>query len=278
MSTFWHRVRWEGEQPPWKLEETSDRGLIAVATRAFNTGDCICRELPMFWVPSHLPTLEQVEKELSKLSSEDRAAYFSLSNTSQDPPELGVFKTNAFDMADSPLASECSGLYCAIARLNHSCTPNVQQTHHPATQEEVLHATRAIAPGEELNDCYIHLLQPRELRQRELFDLYGFRCGCASCSLPAEQSLADDRLRQRAAEWETLMVDVAEESGPADALDLCLSLLTLLQSRRAVGWGERYIAAAHRSACLLYSSLGEDAEAAKYEEKAAAASHLYEGR
>jgi hypothetical protein len=46
-------------------------------------------------------------------------------------------------------------MYLALARLNHSCTPNVQQTHMPDTTEEALFACRDIKRGEEINDCYI---------------------------------------------------------------------------------------------------------------------------
>ena len=63
----------------------------------------------------------------------------------------------------SPLSSRQ-----AIARLNHSCCPNAQQTHIPETGEEVLYASRDIEVGEEINDCYIELRKKRSERRREL--------------------------------------------------------------------------------------------------------------
>ena len=59
-----------------------------------------------------------------------------------------------------------------------------QQTHYPDTTEEVLYAARDIRKGEEINDCYIDLRQPKIKRQAELREYYRFDCSCAGCSLP----------------------------------------------------------------------------------------------
>ena len=59
-----------------------------------------------------------------------------------------------------------------------------QQTHYPDTTEEVLYAVRDIRKGEEINDCYIDLRQPKIKRQAELREYYRFDCLCAGCSLP----------------------------------------------------------------------------------------------
>eukprot|EP01034_Spumella_vulgaris_P027691 gene27691-34453_t len=73
-------------------------------------------------------------------------------------------------------------MYLALGRLNHSCTPNVQQTHIPETTEEVVYAARDIAEGEELNDCYIELRQTRAQRRALLSEYYRFQCDCVGCT------------------------------------------------------------------------------------------------
>ena len=37
----------------------------------------------------------------------------------------GIFMTNCFDMTESIYGESCA-MYLALARLNHSCCPNVQ--------------------------------------------------------------------------------------------------------------------------------------------------------
>ena len=43
--------------------------------------------------------------------------------------------------------SQCSFALITCVRLNHSCTPNAQQTHIPSSGEEVLYAARDIQIG-----------------------------------------------------------------------------------------------------------------------------------
>ena len=104
--------------------------------------------------------------------------------------------------------------------------------------EEVLIATRAIDVGEELNDCYIHLLQSRAKRKSQLQEIYGFDCQCMACSQLEFQS--DDTRRVKAAELEELIIEVAAESGPEVAMELCTALIRILESDSSIGWGGRY--------------------------------------
>lgn len=104
--------------------------------------------------------------------------------------------------------------------------------------EEVLIATRAIDVGEELNDCYIHLLQSRAKRKSQLLEIYGFECNCTACT--QLDSKWDDVKRVKAAELEELVIETAAESGPELALELNLDLIRLLESESAIGWSERY--------------------------------------
>lgn len=95
---------------------------------------------------------------------------------------MATLSTNAFGVDGSR-----DGIAAAIcpeaSRINHSCTPNMQF----AWNDNVLggavtmHATRAIAPGEEITAGYIDLYKPSTDRQELLSTNYGFDCGCVVC-------------------------------------------------------------------------------------------------
>ena len=89
-----------------------------------------------------------------------------------------------------------------ITRLNHSCSPNTEFYWNTVTKVEELRATRDIARGEELTDCYLDLVSQgrntRDQRRELLQHGYGFRCTCQVCDLSDELSEEDDNLRKEA--------------------------------------------------------------------------------
>lgn len=186
--TYWKRVRYNQDLGvPWSLKLIEGQGYAAFATRAFKKGEFICSEFPMLYCMGHHPfdehQLEEIDNKVAKLSKEDQEAFYDMANVFlEDEPNraAGVFMTNCFDMTES-IYGECCAMYVALARLNHSCRPNAQQTHYPDTTEEFLYASRDIAEGEEINDCYIELRQPRRMRQEALRDIYRFDCACNAC-------------------------------------------------------------------------------------------------
>ena len=143
------------DELPWTLRAIPGQGFAAFATRDFVAGELILIESPTVWVHGHHPftatQVDEIERKISLLSDQDRQAFYAMANvyntTDQEcfgSSAAGIFLTNSFDMVDAPYGKSCA-MYCAIARLNHSCVPNVQQTHLPETSEEVLYASRAIA-------------------------------------------------------------------------------------------------------------------------------------
>ena len=140
---------------------------------------------------------------------------------------IGIFLTNSFDMTDSPKGPSC-GMYVAIARLNHSCSPNVQQTHLPESQEEVLYASRDIQIGEEINDCYIELRKGKRARNKELLELFRFECSCVSCSLDDVSRASDDNCREKAMVLEDAMLELTSNGDPWGAFNTSKQLIDLL--------------------------------------------------
>jgi SET domain len=182
---------------PWELKQLEGRGYCAFALKDFKAGDLILTESPTVWAPGHHPFNEEqirvIEDRVKALSEDDQQAFYAMANVYPELPSrcAGIFMTNSFDMVDSPHGDACA-MYCAIARLNHSCTPNVQQTHCPETGKEYLYACRDIVIGEEICDCYIDLRQTREARQRELLDNYRFVCRCPACTCTCRCPYSDD--------------------------------------------------------------------------------------
>lgn len=195
--TYWRRVRYDSDRPPWVLKEIPGKGMAAFATRSFKQGDLIYTEFPAVWIHGHHPfneeQVEEIHAKVNALDATDQAAFYAMANVfphEEFPPAVGIFMTNCFDMTDSVHGVSCA-MYLALARLNHSCVPNVQQTHLPETTEEVVYASRDIAVGEEMNDCYIDLRQARSGRRKELLEYYRFFCTCAACGDGSDSSRAD---------------------------------------------------------------------------------------
>jgi hypothetical protein len=282
--TYWGQCRFPLASPrsdgaqilPWELREVADGNFAAFATRNFEAGEVILIEKPLIsvhgWHPFNLEQQEEIEANLAYLKGTDVqgwAAFHDLANVFEmhsidevrrdEGKHLitrasGIFMTNCFDMTDNPEGEGCA-IYAAIARLNHSCQPNAQQTHLPHSGEEILIAARAILEGEEICDCYIDLRQSCKSRHRVLLELFRFNCLCEACSMSTSSIEADDKLREKAMKLDDLIITVCEED-PSIALDVALDYVRLLESPVVTNWSVRFIAAAHFSCYQLSTDLG----------------------
>ncbi len=248
---------------------------------------------------------------MESLSVEDSEAFYAMANVYENDADVdaasGIFMTNCFDMTDSIFGEACA-MYLALARLNHSCTPNVQQTHNAETTEEVLYAARDIAKGEELNDCYIDLRQTRAARRAALLEHYRFLCECSACSgisatnetgsntmnagssssnssnssssgigegVTAEDAASiakriadDDKVRVRVAQYSDIVIDLVAEGEHQTALDMSLQVTRLMEDPRYTGWTARYLAEAHMTVYQIALELRLKPLAREYLEKA----------
>jgi hypothetical protein len=144
-------------------------------------------------------------------------------------------------------------MYCAIARLNHSCTPNTIQTHIPESMEEILVASRSIEIGEELNDSYIDLRESRIERNISLNKWWRFECDCQSCYIPPTSINMyetnnfflnaieeDDKLRCKSMKLDDDIITAAEFN-QRRALSLAIELIELLENKKCINWSIRYL-------------------------------------
>merc|ERR1712129_140388 len=88
-----------------------------------------------------------------------------------------------------------SALYSTVARLNHSCKPNVVWSINHQNVIEV-RAVRNISPGEELVASYIDPVNMMEDRAKLLLARYNFHCKCEVCTLPPEDAQKNDEVRR----------------------------------------------------------------------------------
>lgn len=259
VETSWLKVSTgTADDPPWVLQDLGDKGYAAFALKRFEKGDLIVTERPTVWVKGHHPfdevQVEEIEKKVAELDEVDRKAFYEMANVFPEAPTqaTGIFMTNCFDMTNAPHGESCA-MYLAIARLNHSCTPNAQQTHIPETGEEMLYASRVIEKGEEINDCYIDLRQATSKRQKDLREYYRFECDCDAC---IAADTADDTKRERASQFDDRIVEAIDEDGPEIALEVAKDALRLLEGEQARKWSVRYLPDALNTISQLASAVG----------------------
>ena len=115
--------------------EARGQGMFAVDT--IQAGQIILREKPLIVMPDQIFSLEDtdyaenwLDKKINKLSSEDRAKFYDLSDSRSENKDekttLGIFYTNDMNYIDDSAA-----LFAVMARANHSCTPNADFITRP---------------------------------------------------------------------------------------------------------------------------------------------------
>jgi hypothetical protein len=275
-----------------ELRTSPGKGLGVFAKRRIARGTQVLVEEPLFSIDPPEPVngrrsmnemAARINASFAVLSPAQQAAYLACqSYAAPDEPAVGrhlyVFRNNAYTMPGGRW-----GMFLRMARINHSCRPNVANAWaEPAdgrgTGRKVAWALRDIEAGEEVLVTYVRLLQRASARQRRLAQ-YGFRCGCAACREPNGE---EDARRERAGE---LMAELgaAGEQRPVNngvqLLDKAQELVGLLEGEGlddylavAYGHAARFAAAAGRlleakgwagKALELHRFAGEDSLAAR---------------
>ncbi|CAK9082526.1 unnamed protein product [Durusdinium trenchii] len=159
--------------------------------------------------PEEVP--EEVKDQWNQLSQEQKDQLKGLSDASTEKSMMGILRTNGFSRGASKSSS--SLLLCPVlARFNHSCSPNCQQSWDEQSGTEKLYAMTTIQKGEELCITYCDLREPREVRRETLQAKYGFRCACVACDVASAVAEASDARRGEAARLQEMLpsADAAE--------------------------------------------------------------------
>ncbi|KAM0787131.1 hypothetical protein ACM66B_006383 [Microbotryomycetes sp. NB124-2] len=218
------------KQTPWTVEATS-KGQGAFASRDISRGELVIAERPVCIWPQGLS--EQQARELFEGMDEPaKKAYLALSRDeaiAQDLDEIRAIRaTNGFAV-QLPLGLGIAAMvFPKIARLNHSCTPNLSQAMNFSTLRMEVYAISDVQPREELSIEYLPLVcHTRAERQKALKESFGFaQCLCPVCSAPADQVKASDsRRREIKAIGDSLKDGRGDRAGTLAKLDRIRVLL-----------------------------------------------------
>mmetsp|Transcript_52484 Transcript_52484/g.148702 ORF Transcript_52484/g.148702 Transcript_52484/m.148702 type:complete len:636 (-) Transcript_52484:57-1964(-) len=202
------------------VRDTPDRGKIIVSLDAIEPGDLVLAEAPALMVvqagnTATLADLQSWVDNLARLGAAERVPILELHYPPQAAdggtlaslvgaqgegleavlrcPEgvtfdeiwrlMRIIECNAFGF-DNEDGTHKELLLPRVARLNHSCLPNVLCGPGSQGGGAEVRALVAIAPGDELNISYIGLetlLSPVAERRHPLQGRWQFSCGCQRC-------------------------------------------------------------------------------------------------
>ncbi|KAK4047829.1 hypothetical protein OIV83_005172 [Microbotryomycetes sp. JL201] len=188
------------KQDPWTVRATT-KGQGAFASRNIRKGELVITERPVCIWPQGLS--EQQARELfERMDEPSKRAYMALSRDDAIAKDLddvrAIRATNGFAVQLPLGLGTAAMVFPRIARLNHSCTPNLSQAMNFSTLRMEVYAITDIAPSEELSIEYLPLVcHTRAERQQALKESFGFpTCLCPVCVAPAEQVEQSDRRRR----------------------------------------------------------------------------------
>ena len=151
------------------------KGLGALATVPIRRGDRVLQEAPLLCMDTNQTSAlddqtawqalnDVLGKQVASLRSDEAARFWGLGDafTEGEKTAAGVFCTNAVSCEGQAM------LFPQTSRINHSCRPNVVHSWQGEDGLMVLHATRAIQPGEELCISYVPGFLSQEQRQAQL--------------------------------------------------------------------------------------------------------------
>lgn len=180
----------------FEIKSTQSNGLGAFATKKIKRGQLILTEEPIFIYPQNITQNHLETLLLPKLKTSQRNSFFQLNDcfNPQNPTPLGIVHTNGIQTDENLLNG---AMYALIARLNHSCRPNVVYSWNERTKMGRLFALKEISPGEEICQSYsAELLASRDERRAYVLDRYKFVCECEVCSLSGEELRKSDIRRK----------------------------------------------------------------------------------
>ncbi|KAH8891235.1 SET domain-containing protein [Thozetella sp. PMI_491] len=259
----------------YKMKEFPGKGLGLEATRQIKQGQSIMVNTPSLMIDYRsfewLTTEEHRRLQavaIGYLPDAHQEAVMRLSThddvTDMDKDEIigKITSTNSFDIAPEKEDPEQDYKFFVtfpeISRLNHDCRPNADYRFDYTTMTHSVHALRDILPGEELSLSYTNPLAPRQERLQRLKHLWGFQCGCDSCTQNEILGAASD---ERVSQINSLIPEFTKDRASSRASPEMAELLINLYKQEDV-WGSLYMA--YTYAALEYNGIGEPQIAGKY--------------
>jgi len=209
-------------------------------------------------LPSLIVAASEFQSQIDLLSPADKNIFFSLydCHTPGNPTAEGIFRTNAF-----PMGVKGSGLFPKIARINHSCNPNVHLAWNPNIHKKAVFASRDIKEGEEILTTYIQLFYDRATRDMLLQTKFFFTCKCLGCT--QDQFEASD-IRRKKLSIITNLLTKCDRGDYDNTIKLAESAISLLlEEKLDLPWFEYRFSGSAFRACVVHGKLKEAKEWAK---------------
>lgn len=238
------------------------KGLGVVAATFLPRGTKIIIEEALISVP--MPGMEPGQGlRLGDMLNNVKTAFESLGHSSQQeilqlhdhrfPGDgnqsrlLTILRSNAYNTGDNHV-----GIFPKIARINHSCQPNVGNFWSVKRNHRVIYTHRDIEVGEEITVSYIPLIKSVKDRQARLYQ-YGFVCGCKAC-----QSTESSRTRVKIAETiemleQKVSLQTLKEKSVERLLTKAIALVDMIKAEELAD----YLAKAYHFAAVFHEKKGE---------------------
>ena len=175
----------------FEMFDAGPSGMGLRATAPYKRGDEVLRECAAMRVPNKQAASSREEAErkhlacvarvYDKMHPSTQSSFMELSSCQEGiKTKAGVYDTNSFQLGCD---DSHGGLFLTLARINHSCRPNVVHCWRPGLQQTLVLALRDIEIGEELFTIY----GPSECmdtkgRRDYLHDRFAFNCTCEMCT------------------------------------------------------------------------------------------------
>ena len=228
---------------------SSGKGLRAVA--AYKQGDEIMRERAVMRISNSQPAAsrknaeqlhkDEIQRTFNSLHERTQQSVMALTSSSEDSAGVtrtpqGIYDTNSFRLGNDPKG----GLFLTIARINHSCRPNVTHFWNPQLQQKLIFAARDIDIGEELLTIYgPGQCMTTQGRREYLNERFSFECNCEMCR-EGNANGGDERMMEIQALQEDLALQTssgtvpkADVEGQLASVKKCL----VLMKKQGIGGG-----------------------------------------
>lgn len=212
------------------MQSVQGKGLGMVATRVIQQGEIVTKETAVMNISGNETAgkLAALEQQLSMLPPDKQQSVLSLHALEEGDAKIArIFDGNCIQAS-----GESAGLFPTIARINHSCRPNVVWGDMSGrSMGKEVRATRRIQAGEEICANYLDEVNTNfneaSYRQAALAK-WGFHCQCVSCSLPPQEQEEDDRMRSECGRLDGRVTEMVERQDLTGALRAARDKLRIL--------------------------------------------------
>jgi len=189
----------------FKVESVAGKGMGMIASRDIKQGETILKEDPVLVLDLMAPEPERhstLLAQFNKLGDRDKRKIEALYDFDPEGDAntkiMRIFKSNSIQVgfSDTP-----AGLYPTVARINHSCSPNVVWSWKKGKEKfrKEVRALTNISRGQELCTNYIDDFafnyNTSSVRRNKLLNWH-FECRCSVCNLPGDQLAENDQIRR----------------------------------------------------------------------------------